>query len=591
MPAQAPNSLLPRKKPNILWWVLGIFFVLLVLFVLQIFGPNPRIIISPQTTHIAGPLTPDGLPDYERYYRERATDGVTPENNAATLLWPALWPGELQPSQYAAVAAELGLAKVPSVADALVRVHHKSVQNNIADWLREQDAARAAARSDADPAAKKPLSTSDNYGVDPYFELAMPLIDQAIGRPWKTDDIPPLAKWVADNQKPLDTLVEATRRPRFYMPSPSLIDNERGMMIAVLLPGIQSCREVARGLPARAMWHLGEGRPMDAWEDLHAVHRLSRLISQDGQTVVEQLVAIAISGVACESTHTLLHHGNLTPEQARKIQQDLAALGSFGNMARSIGQWERIMGLDSIVHISRSGGNALNDMIGHDTGPMVQSLRVVSIDWNLVLREANRRYDQLAEAAIAPTWLERQAALAAVDAELNRLSSSLQSPQRWLGAALTREQRSRLVADVTMALLLPAINAAHAAQDRGNINLAVVQLAAALAVYRAENGSYPEMLDALVPAVLPALPVDLFHGKPYIYRRDGEGYLLYSVGANGADDGGSSQRQRVYDGRSTDDMTDAERDQILPQIPNGSDDHAIRVPRRMFELPKTPISQ
>ena len=141
-----------------------------------------------------------------------------------------------------------------------------------------------------------------------------------------------------------------------------------------------------------------------------------------------------------------------------------------------------------------------------------------------------------------------------------------------------------------MALLLPAINAAHAAQDRGNINLAVVQLSAALAVYRAENGSYPEKLDALVPAVLPALPVDLFHGKSYIYRRDGEGYLLYSVGANGADDGGSSQHLRVYDGRSTDDMTDAERDQVFTQIPNGSDDHSIRVPRPVLQLPQTPAA-
>ena len=53
------------------------------------------------------------------------------------------------------------------------------------------------------------------------------------------------------------------------------------------------------------MWHLGEGRADEAWQDLLAVHRIGRLTAQ-GQTLVEQLVGIAIDGIARERTLALL---------------------------------------------------------------------------------------------------------------------------------------------------------------------------------------------------------------------------------------------------------------------------------------------
>jgi hypothetical protein len=62
--------------------------------------------------------------------------------------------------------------------------------------------------------------------------------------------------------------------------------------------------------------------------------------------------------------------------------------------------------------------------------------------------------------------------------------------------------------------------------------------ALALQAWRAEHGRYPETLDALVPDILEAAPADPFAGAPLKYRRDGETYVLYSVGPDGRDDGG-----------------------------------------------------
>ena len=67
-------------------------------------------------------------------------------------------------------------------------------------------------------------------------------------------------------------------------------------------------------LSIRAMWHLGENRLNTAWQDVLALHRLSRLLSQ-GYTLIEQLVAIAINGIACDATVSLLDHRELTPDR------------------------------------------------------------------------------------------------------------------------------------------------------------------------------------------------------------------------------------------------------------------------------------
>jgi hypothetical protein len=582
MSIDAPTSELPPTKPNVLWWILGVLFLVLVLFFVQLFGPNPSIIVAPQTTVITGQLASDGLPDFERYWRERAKEGVTPENNAATLLLPALWPAEFEPSQFAAVAAELGLKEIPSPAEALVPVYDMATQSQIAAWLREQNQANSSIAADANSSE---ASTVDPFGRDSFALAAEKTTDAALVQPWTSEEIPPLAKWVHENREPLDKIVEASRRQRLYVPSPSLINTLPEMLIAALTPGIQSSREVARSLPVRAMWHLGEGRPMEAWDDLHAVHRLARLLAQDGRTLVEQLVAIAISGVACDRTVTLLHHGNFTPEQVRQVQRDLAALGPFRGMAVSVGQCARLMGIDAVLHIAVRKGSLATLTGGVDDELPSYLTNVVSIDWNHVLREMNRRYDELEAAARATKWEDRSAAMEQLDQEFTQISSAFESPSRLLASLVSREQRSQLVSDVAAALLMPALHPAFDAEDRGNMKLSLAQLASALAVYRADEGAYPEKLEALVPGVLHQLPTDLFHGKPFIYRRDGEGYLLYSAGPNGVDDGGNNENLRIFRGRSLDVLDESQGDELLQKIPRGSDDHAIRAPGAARQLP------
>jgi hypothetical protein len=59
-------------------------------------------------------------------------------------------------------------------------------------------------------------------------------------------------------------------------------------------------------------------------------------------------------------------------------------------------------------------------------------------------------------------------------------------------------------------------------------------------VFKARTGRYPDSLAELVPDLVPAVPIDPFTGDPLVYRREGEGFVVYSLGSNQKDDGGRS---------------------------------------------------
>jgi len=65
-------------------------------------------------------------------------------------------------------------------------------------------------------------------------------------------------------------------------------------------------------------------------------------------------------------------------------------------------------------------------------------------------------------------------------------------------------------------------------------------LACALERYRAANGRFPETLAAVAPQFIDKVPVDVCTGQPLKYRLEADGrFLLYSVGWNEKDDGGT----------------------------------------------------
>ncbi|MFO0789583.1 MAG: hypothetical protein U0805_08995 [Pirellulales bacterium] len=128
----------PRKKPSIFWWIGAVVLLLFGLFLYQLFGPNPKIIVSKQTTYITSPLRADGMPNYGQYLLESARNGIIPEDNAAPLMWRALGLDRIDAKDRAAFAAELGITGDLSNDQPLEPPYSAQTCQRVAAWLSEQ---------------------------------------------------------------------------------------------------------------------------------------------------------------------------------------------------------------------------------------------------------------------------------------------------------------------------------------------------------------------------------------------------------------------------------------------------------------------
>jgi hypothetical protein len=288
--------------------------------------------------------------------------------------------------------------------------------------------------------------------------------------------------------------------------------------------------------------------------------------------------------MACQATAALLDSEQLTNELAREIQRDLATVTPLANVANCVDHMERISTLDAIVYASIHGLGAITDAgATSDDSP----IDYASVDWNVVLRKLNRAYDQAVAVMKMPHGPARDKALDEFNAMLDNEAKRNKKPSVRIAAIVSRNTRSDLIGSIFAALMLPALDQASTYEDRTNSMLSLTRLAAALAVYRTEYGAYPETLNDLTPAVLDKLPADLFHAKPFDYRRFDEGFLIYTAGANGRDDGGSNEQLSIFEGRSVHNLGETEADALLEKIPDGADDYSVRLPGLPFKVPES----
>jgi hypothetical protein len=87
-------------------------------------------------------------------------------------------------------------------------------------------------------------------------------------------------------------------------------------------------------------------------------------------------------------------------------------------------------------------------------------------------------------------------------------------------------------------LVVPALSRVGVMREQSAMERDAVIVAIALELHRRRHGDWPAALEALVPELLPAVPPDRFNGQPLRYRLLDGRPLVYSVGADGDDDGG-----------------------------------------------------
>ena len=481
-------------------------------------APTTRVTIAPPTTFITQPLRDDGYPDYIAALNEVISAGVTLENNAAIPLLRAFGPAMLLDDTRPTFFAMLGIDPLPLEGDYLTDF----------EAYREQALAQA---KEAD----------DGNVVDPQHRQRLDeAYNQALERPWGADEFPVLAAWIESNAEPLQRIHEASRRSRYYAPLIAGSGSGDAMVMSILLPVLQELRDAARLLKIRAMLRIHEGKLEAAWEDLFAIHRLSRLAGQD-PTLIGALVAIAIDSVAIQGDTALAADPRLQEPLARTMLSNLKTLASPASVVEKLNTAERFMYLDSVCAVA-SGRVGLSELAGDGSGEafgwIARFASAVLVNWDVSLRMGNQWYDRLVAAANLPTHAQRNEAFAEINADTRKLSAELRTTKTALyGLLAPRAVISRQLGNVFVSLLLPAVSSAMDAENRSTALTRLNTLSLALTVYRTEHGDYPESLSELENE-FDDLPTDPFSGETFRYRREDDGFVIYSVGPNLRDNDG-----------------------------------------------------
>lgn len=483
--------------------------------------------VGKDTTFVSGPLNSDGTINYVAAYNEIYGKGVTPENNAAVLILRAVGPkGCLDERHLSPLLKALGMSDLPAEGEYFVRYPRPAEDS---------------------PEARQKLAKS---------EL------KAMTQPANEIEDAQVLKWLKENDKPLALLVEASKRPRFFMPWVSL-EAPPTVLDGMFRYNLTMLRSEGKALTARAIVRANKGDLDGAMEDLLAIHRLARLQCQ-GAALVEHLVATAMDRTASRAEQGIANNVTLTARQARVLLTQTEKISPMPALSDPTDSAERLVDLDCAMVIARSGFEGLlakNEKfmatLMPSTSQPVVALPKFEMDLDEFLRTLNKDLDRKAEDMRKGSYSECKAALE--QAEKDRLPEVLQVEQvvkgdgpfdpttgrkrvKWLiekvGTSNPKKLAQALVQlkgsamDSGMDVRLYGVSTACRAEHE----LGVISLA--LSAYRADRGEYPRTLDDLVPTYLAAVPLDPFTDKPMRYVPEGKSCRLYSVGPNQKDDGG-----------------------------------------------------
>jgi hypothetical protein len=172
----------------------------------------------------------------------------------------------------------------------------------------------------------------------------------------------------------------------------------------------------------------------------------------------------------------------------------------------------------------------------------VRALDPAGIDWDEAFRTGNLWHDRFADALRIEDRGKMLKTLSDLEGKLQELGADARTtaklPASWASDAPMRKTVSQRLAIYVFLLVRSAVTAGKTAEHRALQQERNLQLAFALAAYRADVGRYPAKLAELSPRYLKHVPQDLFTGRPLVYAGTGDAYVLYSVGPNGKDDDG-----------------------------------------------------
>ncbi len=368
------------KKLGCFQWVLIIAFSGCLLFLVVTWAllfREAKLRISPETTYLTEPTTPDGKRiDYfaaiekKRYRPEMAT-----EANGYRLIVEKLGPpdheklrnfftGEIKISRRDYLQQFMGkLGLDPRHEPTL---HYESPYDYLDAWVEDQE--------------------EENRSAYEIYKL--------LNDPWLEEDLPMMVTWLEENGPALDLVAEALRKPVFITP---LIrdDPDEIAFWSLKTPYLSEFRSYARGFAARANYALGKGDFDAAIDDILNIERLASAMAEE-PVMLDLIVSIALQCTVDMIAVAPTKEKQPDQEQLERLFRELANPPVKERFVPLV-NYKRLFVLDAAQAFAHEEMwfDALYDK-DHTPDWLKEQpqLHYLAYDWNVVLEEINHIVDE-----------------------------------------------------------------------------------------------------------------------------------------------------------------------------------------------------
>jgi hypothetical protein len=512
-------------------WRILYFFMITGLFLFVVWKlmapPNNRVIVSRETTYFTEPLDEDGNVLFDEAVDAIYSEGVTPDNNAMTLLYPVLRYYKYRPEseREEELLHKIGLSREELNSNANLEFIRL---DDFATDLRNSGVTFEELLADV-----QEKSIDDLIGNNSVALYHLQYI--ACARPWTAEEFPRLADWLEQNRQGLDQCVEASQRERMYFPYLHQWDADE-----IHVEPLDDLSNILNALTARAYLRMNEGRTGSAMADLIAVERLSEMIAVQpnpmGNYASHHMMDKRISQFRLLANYG---EGQATIRERHRQLRDVDSL-SLVDPLQTLAS--RAFFISLIARYGNNPQDFTDDYFiwGSDVST---SFWANHTDWIAVLRRLNDEYDARDAALNLPTWKERSDALASIHYSV----SSMQEPT--LRERLTGNSTELATQEVGSVYSESALRlCGYHNYFPDVIHLEMLRTAYALAVFQLDHGEYPGSLSDLSPEYLPMPPLDPFSGGSFVYTRIEDGYTLRSSGIDGVMDGHGIENADLIEG-------------------------------------------
>ena len=288
-------------------------------------------------------------------------------------------------------------------------------------------------------------------------------------------------------------------------------------LCGVRLPHLSNVKWGTQLLQLEALLRFEEGHTGQAVESLQASFGVARSLAQE-PAVISQFIRLRCNLQAIDVLERLLTRSSISRLDADKLVDDLIGAEDIDGLTRAY-ILERVCAIQGY-----------------------RQLQAAHVSWRAVLRDLHNA--SWSELRFYPRllWQEhryRTGGLAELDflAALEMRSvcirmSRLPFPQRVTAVRQLKLSEETLSQKQMSFLPMPASTVAMMKHARYVAVLRTARAALVVEQYRA---------DGEPPETLPLAPADPFTGEPLLYKKLTKGYVVYSVGEDGEDNGGAEK--------------------------------------------------